>query len=307
MKPFSYGVRAVLVALALAVCAPVMAANDEETYRGDMLQYSFKTRATFEQLNTDGTTTKDVDACIPAKTELRGMGREGDNLLVRVSKGNEALTQAEIEKIDKEKAAAPAEVKAAEAAAPVPDPNAANPAAAGEPSAATSKPLVEKKTHPRGNHLVASCPGWEPLETDVVYTVIDGAKSTRLPDRFGFTYGALVVPYKYHFEGSKSFKGNGTIGPFVGWRRARNNIGVAVKYIAFMGASVIEVDREDEEGNSKKESLAGFSYGAGVIGVLKNEFQMGLVFGADKVSKDSDYEDDGKLWGAVAIGFSFGT
>lgn len=124
------------------------------------------------------------------------------------------------------------------------------------------------------------------------------------PDRYGLTYGALVVPYKYHFSGSKDFDGNSTVGPFLGYRFDRNSLGVGVKVVGFLGASAISVTHLVEN-TPKKETLAGFSYGIGILGEIKNEFQLGLVFGKDRVGDDSGYEDNGKWWGAVALGFSF--
>lgn len=144
------------------------------------------------------------------------------------------------------------------------------------------------------------------LYTDLIYIIEGGLADNQTPDRYGVTYGALVVPYKYHFEGSKSFGGNASVGPFVGYRFARETMGVTLKAIGFAGASVIKVDRE-EEGQTKSDNIAAFSYGAGVIMELKNEFQLGWIFGFDEVGDDTGYEDDGKLWTAFAIGFAFGT
>ena len=124
-------------------------------------------------------------------------------------------------------------------------------------------------------------------------------------NRYGFTYGALVVPYKYHFSGSKSFEGNSTVGPFLGYRFDQNGLGLGIKLVAFVGGAAIRVNRTDENGENNDETLAGFSYGVGALGRLKNDFQLGIVFGEDRVSDGSDYEDNGKLWGAVALGFSF--
>jgi len=125
------------------------------------------------------------------------------------------------------------------------------------------------------------------------------------PNRFGLTYGSLVVPYKYHVSGSKSFNGNSTIGPYLGYRFDKNGtLGAAVKVVAFVGGSVTEVTRT-VDGEEKTDSLAGLSYGLGLIGEIKNEFQFGAVAGADRVSAGSGYDDNGKIWVALALGFSF--
>jgi hypothetical protein len=125
-------------------------------------------------------------------------------------------------------------------------------------------------------------------------------------ERFGYTYGALVIPYKYHIEGSNSFEGNSTVGPYFGFRYEKKNHGVAVKPIIFLGAAVIKVNKTDADGNNDDDNVAGLSYGLGLIAEFKSEFQIGVVAGQDRVSNGSDYEDNGKWWIAGALGFSFG-
>lgn len=138
-----------------------------------------------------------------------------------------------------------------------------------------------------------------------VFQIEEEYMRTRGGNRYGFTYGALVVPYKYHFSGSKSFDGTSSVGPFLGYRFDKNGLGVGMKAIAFVGGAAIRVSRTDEDGNSDDETLAGFSYGVGLLGTIKQDFQLGIVFGQDRVSDGSDYEDNGEWWGAVALGFSF--
>lgn len=124
-------------------------------------------------------------------------------------------------------------------------------------------------------------------------------------DRYGFTYGALVVPYKYHFDGSKNFEGNSSVGPYFGWRLGKPSwFGLELKFVGFLGASAIKVN-QNIDGNDSEQSLAGLSYGGGILGEIKKEFQLGFILGADKVSKSANYEDNEKLWGAISIGFSF--
>jgi len=38
---------------------------------------------------------------------------------------------------------------------------------------------------------------------------------------------------------------------------------------------------------------------------VKGAFQMGVVVGADRVNKNAGYEDNGKTWLAVELGFAF--
>ncbi len=124
------------------------------------------------------------------------------------------------------------------------------------------------------------------------------------PNRYGFTYGALFVPYKYHFDGSKEFNGGASVGPYVGYRLDRNSFGFELKGVVFAGASTIQV-AEEVDGKQNTQNLAGFSYGLGVIGEVKDSFQLGFVLGKDRVSDSASYVDNGKTWAAFSIGFSF--
>ncbi|MFZ2652265.1 MAG: hypothetical protein WA210_19380 [Burkholderiaceae bacterium] len=125
-----------------------------------------------------------------------------------------------------------------------------------------------------------------------------------IPDRFGLTYGALVVPFKYHYSGSKEFKGGSTVGPYLGYRFDRNTIGLGLKFVGFLGGSAIAVDQV-VNGTTTTQNLAGFSYGYGFIGQVKNEFQLGVVVGKDRVSQSAGYADNGKSWVAISLGFAF--
>lgn len=125
------------------------------------------------------------------------------------------------------------------------------------------------------------------------------------PNRYGLTYGGLVVPFKYHVNGSKEFKGGSTVAPFLGYRFDANSLGYGAKLVGFLGASTVAV-AQNVDGVEKTQSLSGFSYGLGIIGEIKGDFQMGLVAGVDRVSKSANYGDNGRWWLAISLGFTFG-
>jgi hypothetical protein len=124
------------------------------------------------------------------------------------------------------------------------------------------------------------------------------------PDRYGLTYGALLVPYKYHVAGSKSFTGNTSVGGYIGWRADRSRMGLALQTVFFLGAASIPVT-QTSNGESTTQNMSGVSYGVGIIGTVKGAFQMGVVIGADRVNKNAGYEDNGKTWLAVELGYAF--
>jgi hypothetical protein len=122
------------------------------------------------------------------------------------------------------------------------------------------------------------------------------------PNRFGFTYGTLLVPYKYQFKGDKSLSGGAAIGGYLGYREAFS--GYSSRFILFGGITKIDVPTvtDDKVG---VESVAGLSYGLGWLGTVKDSFQLGVVIGADRVSKSVGYVNNGKPWLAVSLGFGF--
>jgi hypothetical protein len=123
--------------------------------------------------------------------------------------------------------------------------------------------------------------------------------------RTGATYGALVVPFKYHLTGNKDFTGSSTLGAYLGYRfETANAIGYTLTPVAFMGGSTVSVPTSSG-GEIKDQNFAGFAYGVGLIGTFKGSFQAGVVLGWDRVSKSAGYQYNGKPWVAVEIGFSF--
>ncbi len=150
-------------------------------------------------------------------------------------------------------------------------------------------------TDPDGKALV-------PDNTAILIAKAD-FEATR-PGRYGLTYGGLVVPFKYHVNGSKEFRGGSTVAPYLGYRFDSNSGGYGAKLVGFIGASTVAV-AQNVDGEERTQSLAGFSYGVAVIGQIKGDFQMGLAAGVDRVSKSANYVDNGKWWVAVSLGFNF--
>ena len=149
------------------------------------------------------------------------------------------------------------------------------------------------------------CPAGISVKDDDVVVVKQEDIIGTPPDRYGLTYGALLVPYKYHLTGSKSFTSSASVGGYAGFRQDKTGlIGVALQYIVFLGASSIPV-AQTSNGQSTTQNMAGVSYGVGILGTIKEKFNMGVVFGADRVNSNAGYENNGKPWIAVEIGYAF--
>lgn len=121
------------------------------------------------------------------------------------------------------------------------------------------------------------------------------------PNRYGLTYGTLMVPYKYHI-GSKNFSSSASVGGYLGFRQENSLIGL--QWIGFMGVGQIPVT-QNVNGEDKTQNLTGVSYGIGLLGTVKDKFHMGVILGADRVNPGSGYKDSGKPWIAVELGYAF--
>lgn len=170
------------------------------------------------------------------------------------------------------------------------------------------KVLVPRGVGPFGNPPdTKQCDTGAPLPNDELITLTEITKDNILDhggSRYGLTYGGLVVPFKYHLDGAKEFAAGGTVAPYLGYRFDKNSWGVGVKAVMFLGAAGVAVDQV-VDGEKKSQTLAGLSYGLGVLGSVKGNFQFGLVMGADRVSKSANYAHNGKWWTSLAMGFDF--
>jgi hypothetical protein len=122
--------------------------------------------------------------------------------------------------------------------------------------------------------------------------------------RYGLTYGALLVPFKYHLAGSREFTGNASLGGYLGYRHSSQAQGLEMKWVAFFGATNVSVS-QTSNGQTSNLNLAGVTYGVGLIGNVKNAFQLGVIFGADRVSNSAGYKENGKPWIAISLGYDF--
>ncbi|NML25934.1 hypothetical protein [Zoogloea dura] len=121
--------------------------------------------------------------------------------------------------------------------------------------------------------------------------------------RSGWTYGMLMVPFKYVLSGDRGMRGASTVGGYMGWRQTPV-LGMEYSYIGFVGATVISIQKT-ENGETRKTDNAGLSAGFGVITRMKGAFQVGGVIGWDMVSRDAGYAGNYKPWASIQVGYSF--
>ena len=61
-------------------------------------------------------------------------------------------------------------------------------------------------------------------------------------NRSGLSYGALMVPFKYHVTGSRRFQGSGSVGPYAGYKMESSKLGASLEILGFLGLSSVQVE-----------------------------------------------------------------
>lgn len=172
----------------------------------------------------------------------------------------------------------------------------------GDGTKITAPVFVVTLVGPVGNNNVC---GKDVVKLEDVVVIEQSDIDSMPPDRYGLTFGTLIVPFKYHLGGSESFSGSASVGGYVGYRQEKSGfLGLDVQYVAFIGASNVPVSKTTN-GTTTTENMFGVSYGIGILGTVKGSFHMGIILGADRVNSSADYIDNGKPWIAVELGYAF--
>lgn len=119
----------------------------------------------------------------------------------------------------------------------------------------------------------------------------------------GFTYGGLVVPFKYYLGGDERVTSSATIAPYLGYRLSGLHSLSLVPFVS-AGLGMISVQGGDGEDTETKPS---FSTSLGLLfRDAKNDgFTAGLVFGRDFLSA-ADRERDPTVdewWTSIFLGY----
>jgi hypothetical protein len=146
-------------------------------------------------------------------------------------------------------------------------------------------------------------PDEEEGKLGVAYLVPTETVTMTPPNRFGLSFGALAIPFKYQLTGDHNMSGSATLGGYIGRRFDKSSTGgFSIEPILFAGASTVSVS---QPGSDAMQDVSGVSWGIGLVGTIKGSFQAGVVLGWDRVSKSSQYQYNNKPWLALEIGFTF--
>lgn len=148
----------------------------------------------------------------------------------------------------------------------------------------------------------------EPKVDPHLYRIDQGDLPTEYYAHFGVTHGALFVPFKRRPD--KSLSGETSLGYFLGYR-FDSAFAVTITPIITAGLSLVNVTNDSAitPNSSVQDSgvRAAWTYGFGLILTHLGSFQVGAVYGWDKIGGDAGkaWKYEGKGWYSLAIGYSF--
>lgn len=134
--------------------------------------------------------------------------------------------------------------------------------------------------------------------------------------RYGWTWGALTMPYKY-YPGTKTFTSSAPIGMYIGRRYGQAGAGFTLALAATISSVKADTVDPDVLTDGKPTitgttNAAALSWAAGAMWDLTKApggrpFKAGVFVGADRVNADKSvsYRENGKPWVAIQIGYDF--
>lgn len=119
-------------------------------------------------------------------------------------------------------------------------------------------------------------------------------------ERFGWTYGALVTPFKFYTK-DREFSAGASVGPYLGYRLHDRQGSSSVLALA-IGAATANVTTNNADGSSSNSNATGLTVGLAYLLDVKGAFNVGFIAGSDFFSKSQHIPTSNKLW----LGLSFG-
>jgi hypothetical protein len=119
-------------------------------------------------------------------------------------------------------------------------------------------------------------------------------------DRFGWTYGALVAPFKFYTK-ERQFSAGAAVGPYLGYRLHDRQGSSSVLAVA-IGVATATVKTNNADGTSSDSNTTGLTAAVAYLLDIKGTFNVGLIAGWDYFSKSQNIANSGDLW----LGLSFG-
>ncbi len=168
--------------------------------------------------------------------------------------------------------------------------------------------------HPlhRSNSLTAQgCNGASRVQFNTPYQFTSQDFSNTASQRGGFTWGAMIIPYKYYFT-DHSIQGNPSTVAYVGYEGWFPGVSLAAVGAAGLGLSPGSSNAASASGatpnnatTASASTAATYTVALGVIATFGASIKAGVLLGRDYQSNAAAFKYQNKTWVALSVGASF--
>jgi hypothetical protein len=169
-------------------------------------------------------------------------------------------------------------------------------------------------TTPTGND---PCAGHTLITPDVPYEMDASDLDKVSSQRMGFTWGALVIPYKLYLS-DRSFKANPSTLLYAGYEGWFPGVSLAFVGSAGLGVTTSSSGSTTSSGStssnttgstssasSSSGSSALYTIATGFVATFGGAMKAGVLFGWDYQASGVGFKEEGKTWTAISVGTSF--
>ncbi len=178
-----------------------------------------------------------------------------------------------------------------------------------------SIPLFSRKTakgQPPATLQSPCVPAWTVASYDTTYTFTADKLSEQDFIRNGFTWGGLVIPYKFYFT-DKSIKSNSSTVAFAGYEGWFPGISLSAVLALGPGMTTTTTTTPATTGTSptpattSSSTTVTYTAAVGFIAAFGDSktVKAGLLFGRDYQGHGSGFQYENKTWMALSIGAGF--
>jgi hypothetical protein len=162
--------------------------------------------------------------------------------------------------------------------------------------------------------VTGACAGFSLVQQGVPYQFEASDLDKVTTQRMGFTWGALVVPYKFYLS-DKSIKGNPSTLLYAGYEGWAPGVSLAFVGSAGLGVSTGSSNATTTNGSTTSStsstssnstaSTALYTLATGFIATFGGAMKAGVLFGWDYQASGTGFKYEGKTWAALSVGTSF--
>lgn len=131
------------------------------------------------------------------------------------------------------------------------------------------------------------------VSPDTTYSFTTSELDGYSTERFGLTYGVVVVPNKVIIA-NRAFISSSSVLPYVGYEAWGPSAAGALVFAAGVGTTPSSVQPTGTK--------ATFSVATGLVGSIAGVFKVGVLVGVDTQGKNSGFQYQGKPWVGISLG-----